>query len=113
VSLQLEQTAAFSEDLALRALWYVRQAGADVARRYQKAVDATLNLLTVQPDLGRKRHFQHPKLHGLRSLPVHPPFNKVLIFYRIDDNCLQAVRLIHGARDLQRRLLELPETEGD
>jgi plasmid stabilization system protein ParE len=112
MSLQLEQAASFREDLALRALWYVREAGTDVARRYQAAVDATLNLLAAQPDLGRKRHFQHPKLHGLRSLPVQRPFNKVLIFYRIDGDCLQAVRLIHGARDLPRRLLEPPESEG-
>src|SRR5205809_124799 len=97
--LPLEQAAYFREDFALRALWYVREAGAKVARRYQEAVDATLRLLCSQPELGRKRQFRHPRLQGLRSFPIQRPFHRLLIFYRLGDDVLQAVRLMHGARD--------------
>jgi plasmid stabilization system protein ParE len=74
MSLQLEQAADFREDFALRARWFVREAGGEVARRYQEAVDSTLRLLCAQPEMGRKRRFRHPLLQGLRSFPVQRPF---------------------------------------
>ena len=106
MSLNLLKADAFREDFTLQALWYVRQAGDEVARRFQKSVDSTLTLLCAQPGLGRARHFRHPKLQGLRSFAVGRPFHRLLIFYRADEGTLQAVRLMHGARDLARRLAE-------
>lgn len=108
MSLTLEKSDIFLEDFALEALWCVRAAGLDVARRYQEAVDATLQTLCREPGLGRIRHFRNPKLQGLRSLVVHRPFNTLIIFYRVNGNVVQAWRLMHGARDLPRRLVELP-----
>ena len=108
MSLALQKADAFLEDFALQALWYVRQAGDEVARRFQQAVESRLRLLCEQPGLGRLRGFNHSKLQGLRSFALERPFQKVLIFYREDGVTLQAVRLIHGARDLPRRLAEPP-----
>ena len=108
MSLALQKADAFLEDFALQALWYVRQAGDEVARRFQQAVESRLRLLCEQPGLGRLRRFNHSKLHGLRSFALERPFQQVLIFYREDGVTLQAVRLIHGARDLPRRLAEPP-----
>jgi plasmid stabilization system protein ParE len=108
VSLGLQKADAFREDFTMQALWYVRQAGDEVARRFQKAVDSTLSLLCEQPGIGRIRRFRHPKLQGLRSFPLKRPFHRLLIFYRANKLTLQAVRLMHGARDLPRRLAELP-----
>ena len=42
----LQKADDFLEDFALRALWYVREAGPDVARRFQESVDATLQQLS-------------------------------------------------------------------
>lgn len=53
MSLRLERAEAFLEDFTLQALWYVRQAGGNVARRFQETVDARLRLLCEQPGLGR------------------------------------------------------------
>ena len=106
MSLGLGKADAFREDFALPALHHVRQAGDEIARRFQKAVDSTLRRLCEQPGLGRARGFRHPKLQGLRSLAVERPFHPLLIFYRADEKALQAVRLLHGARDLPRRLAE-------
>ncbi|MBI3850156.1 MAG: type II toxin-antitoxin system RelE/ParE family toxin [Verrucomicrobia bacterium] len=111
MSLALERAADFQIDFALRALWYVREAGGEVARHYEEAVDSALRLLCIQPELGRKRRFRHPKLQGLRSFPVQKPFNRLIVSYRVGDEVLQAVRLMHGARDLPRRLAEPPATE--
>ena len=110
MSLGLQKADAFREDFTWQALWYVRQAGDEVARRFEKAVDSTLRLLCAQPGLGRARRFRHPKLQGLRSFAVERPFQRLLIFYRSDGETLQAVRLMHGARDLPRRLAEPPDS---
>src|SRR5690242_19055994 len=108
MSLPLERGEDIQEDFALPGVWYVRDAGGESARRNEAAMYAILNSLCAQPDLGRKRRFRHPKLQGLRSLPVRRPFHRLLIFYRVADDALQAVRLMHGARDLPRRLVEPP-----
>jgi toxin ParE1/3/4 len=87
--------------------WYVDKAGVEVAWRFQWALDKSLAQLSVRPDLGRPRHFRHPKLRGLRSCPVERPFENLLIFYRANE-VLDVVRLMHGARNLPRRLIEPP-----
>jgi toxin ParE1/3/4 len=99
----------FTADYENLFAWYVDQAGVEVAWRFQVALDVSLNKLSIRPDLGRPRHFRHPKLRGLRSFLVERPFNNLLIFYRANDEVLDAVRLMHGARNLPRRLLEAPE----
>ena len=113
MSLAVQKAEFFQQDFAIRFAWYVDEAGPDVARRFQLALDQSLNKLANRPDLGRPRHFRNPRLQGLRSLPVERPFNKILIFYHATSDSLHAVRLIHGARDLPRRLLEPPESEND
>jgi toxin ParE1/3/4 len=109
MNLALERAEFFIHDFELQAGWYVREANLEVARRYLQALDATLQLLRVQPGLGRTRHFRHPQLKGIRSFRVSPPFNRHLIFYRFDRSTLYAERVIHGMRDLPRRLLEPPD----
>ena len=75
MSLVLQKADDFREDFALQALWYVREAGAEVARRFQESVDATLRQLCLHPELGRARGFRHPKPQGLRSFSVERPFH--------------------------------------
>jgi toxin ParE1/3/4 len=108
MSLGLERSAWFIEDFEQQARWYVRRAGEPVATRYLAALDQSLELLTRHPGLGRKRRFRHPRLRGIRSYRVKPPFHKHLIFYWYGAAVLYAERVIHGARDLPRRLLEPP-----
>ena len=64
MSLASQKADAFLEDFALQALWYARQAGDEIARRFQQAVESRLRLLCEQPGLGRLRRFNHPKLQG-------------------------------------------------
>ena len=111
MSLAVHKAEFFKQDYAKQFAWYVDEAGPELARRFQAAVDQTLRKLAHQPDLGRPRRFRNPKLHGLRSTHVERPFNKILIFYRVSEEALGAVRLMHGARDLPRRLAEPPASE--
>ena len=116
MSLALHQSDYFWADLARRVDWYRDQASPDLAERFVDAVQETLQALTQTPALGRLRFTRltaWPELVGLRSWRVLPPFQRHLIFYRIDSENLLAERLIHGTRDLPRRLLQPPDEPSD
>jgi len=108
MSLAIKKARAFTADFADTFAWYLDRAGVGVAWRFQAALDRSLVRLSIRPDLGRPRHFRHRDLSGLRSFPVESPFGNLLIFYRANDEALDAVRLMHGARNLPRRLSESP-----
>ena len=91
------------QDLASQFGWYIENAGVEVAGRYLRAVDQTIQRLASYPDLGIRRHFQSPELAGIRSFQVARPFDKHLVFYQAGDQ-LSVERVMHGARDLPRRL---------
>jgi plasmid stabilization system protein ParE len=109
MSLALERAAWFTLDFERQARWYARHASELVAARYWAALKQTLELLARHPGLGRLRRFRHPNLRGLHSYRVEPPFHKHLIFYRHDETTLYAERVMHGARDLPRRLATPPK----
>ena len=111
MSLCFRRNPFFTADVQKEFAWYWDEAGEEVAWRFETAVERTLIAIARQPGLGRERRFRHPILRGLRSFRVEPPFNRLLIFYRIEGDCIEAWRLMHGARDLPRRLAEPPATE--
>jgi toxin ParE1/3/4 len=96
-------------DLNHQYRWYRDNAGEPVAGRFLTAFDATVQRLVQTPELGRPRRFRDPELAGLRSLGVKSPFAAHLIFYRSSDAGVSIERVMHGARDLPRRLAEPPE----
>ena len=104
MSLVARKSDYFLADLDLQFHWYEAEAGWEVGWRYLLAVDHAVGTLTERPDLGRVRHFVNPELSGLRSCPVAAPFDRHLIFYRYDSSYLDLLRVMHGARDLPRRL---------
>lgn len=104
----LHRAEDFNTDFDQQYRWYLEQAGQDLAERFLDAVLVTLRSLAGQPDLGRQRKFHHPALRDLRSFRVKPPFHRLLIFYRVTNDTLEAWRLMHGARDLSRRLVQRP-----
>lgn len=71
----------------------------------------TLHWLGKQPDLGRLCHFRSNKLANLRCFRMSGSFGKHLIFYRLEDDTLYIFRVLHGMRDMPRRLLDPPRAE--
>jgi toxin ParE1/3/4 len=108
VSLRLQQSDWFWADLTKQVDWYRDNASPEVAGRFVDAVEMTLKQLTRMPDLGRPRFIEWPELEGIRSFRVQHPFRRLLILYRFNHSTLFAERLIHGARDLPRRMRESP-----
>ena len=113
MSLLIRRSDWFIGDLEHYAAWYQSKASWEVAQRYLLAVSATLKRLADMPGLGRTTRFQVQALRDLRFYPVERPFEKHLLFYRHDESTLYIERVIHGARDLQRRLTQPSAVEDD
>lgn len=111
MNLVVHKSAFFHLDVTNQFGWYCEKVGEELSWRFFNAADSTLMKVAGQPDLGAIRRFRNPLLRGLRPIAVESPFDKFLIFYRMDEHTLEAWRLMHGARDLPRRLLEPPGFE--
>jgi plasmid stabilization system protein ParE len=108
MSLAVAKADDFRTDFAKYFLWYVREAGEEIAWRFEVSMEVALDRIAKLPDLGTRARFRNPILRDLCSFRVEPPFHKVLIFYRVRGETLEAWRLMHGSRNLSRRLLEPP-----
>ncbi len=113
MSLAIRQADWFIEDFDRQLRWYHKKAGATVAEGYLAAVQNTIEDLARQPELGRLRRFRHPLLQGMRSFRVGRPFHRHILFYRCEGDALIVERVMHGARNLPRRLLEPPTVGGE
>jgi toxin ParE1/3/4 len=88
-------------DILEQADWYAAQSGSRLARRWQKAVTSAVSLAASRPAAGTRCAFRSPLLEGTRRLRI-PGFPKHLLFYRFDDAEVFVLRVVHGARDLER-----------
>ena len=111
MSLPVDRSPGFRADLKEQAGWYIEQGGFGLAERYLTAVTETLARLARHPFSGRPRRFRDTELCGLRSVVVARPFDTHIVFYRVEGEVLQVVRVMHGARDLPRRLRQSPATD--
>lgn len=75
----------------------------DLSRRFLAAADATFADLFVTPGLGRVREFRAARLRGLRSWRIRG-FENWLVFYRVTEETIEVVRVLHGVRDVDATL---------
>jgi toxin ParE1/3/4 len=106
MSLRRDLSQRAKVDIAKRYKWYVKEAGSDIAERFYDAFLAGVSALELQPGLGLAEDFGEGRLRGLHFFVIDRPFNAHLIFYRYDSEVLWIVRVMHGARDLPRRLMQ-------
>jgi plasmid stabilization system protein ParE len=83
----------------------IEQKVPESADRVCDAIEGTFYLLARNPGIGIVRWPSHPALADIRMLVV-PRYHNYLVFYRDTPDAVQIVAVIHGKRDLPRRLLE-------
>lgn len=88
---------------ALGYFQYLHERDPDVARRFLKAIDHTVEGLAHQPMKGRLRRFRGRDLKNIRSWRVDG-FENYLIFYRATEERLEVLRIKHGAMDFPSAL---------
>jgi toxin ParE1/3/4 len=90
----------FVDDLT-EAYAYLAERNAVTADRLLDEVELVIQLLSAFPEIGRPREELRP---GVRSFRLRR-FRHVL-FYRLDQDRVVLLRLLHGARDVQPDLIE-------
>ena len=90
------------EDLDL--IWVgIASDNPEAADRVLEAAYGICKLLAEHPELGRRRQFGRGELSGIRSFVI-TDFPNYVIFYRVQAAGVQIVRVLHGARDLEKIL---------
>jgi toxin ParE1/3/4 len=80
---------------------YIGERNLDAAERFLVAAEETFLKLAEMPQMGRLREFSQPHLADIRSWPIRG-FENYLIFYRAMAIGIDVLRVIHGARDIDR-----------
>jgi toxin ParE1/3/4 len=84
---------------------YIGQDNLNAAERFLTAVEEALEKLAEMPGMGRRREFKKPELAGIRSWVVKG-FENYIVFYRQIEGGIEVLRVLHGARDVERVLEE-------
>ncbi len=64
------------------------------------AAEKTLVQLDNFPQSGKSSKFNHPDLLDIRQKAIRG-FEKYLIFYRLIEDGVEIIRIIHGSRDIE------------
>lgn len=79
---------------------YIARTSQDAAVRFFHAAQETFKQLAASPHLGGVVEFRNARLTGLRVWRIRG-FEKYLIFYRLFEQGIEIVRVLHGARDIE------------
>ncbi len=75
-----------------------------------RAAEETFQQLGNLPQMGKLCQFSHPKLTKIRQQRIKG-FKKYLIFYRLIDNGVEILRVIHGIRDIETILIDYYDSD--
>ena len=78
---------------------YIARDNLDAALRFYDAVDRTYRQIRQHPRRYPRFELDEPRLGELRKCAV-AGFRRYLVFYGIDGDAVEVIRVLHGARDL-------------
>jgi toxin ParE1/3/4 len=84
---------------ALDIALYIASDNPKAGEVFYSALEHACDQLARMPNMGKARTFRNSRLQDMRMFPV-PKFHKYLIFYRLIQEGIEVVRVVHGARDL-------------
>jgi toxin ParE1/3/4 len=86
------------EDLIEGARWICAD-NPDAARRFLDLAFETFGRLAEFPESGPLARLKNRRLVGVRFCVLPPPFNRWVIFYRIDQSEVEILRVIYGTQN--------------
>jgi plasmid stabilization system protein ParE len=95
--MQLVTRPQFYLDVVEEVEYLATKAGEETARRWQQALDHTIQAIRRQPGIGRPRPDLQPE--GIRSWRLER-FRRWLIFYTVREKSVVLLRVRYGAMDL-------------
>lgn len=91
-------TPRADEDLVVGAQW-IHADNPDAARRFLDAAFAAFDRLAKFPESGPLARLKNRRLAAVRFCVLPPPFNRWLIFYRIDNRGVEIIRVLYGTQN--------------
>lgn len=102
-------------DVDAHAGFIAENIGVERALHFDDMVFESLERLREMPFIGSERTYSNPLLAGLRLWFVKD-FEKYLIFYRVIDDAVQIVRILHSSQDTENIIsgdIDGDETDDD
>ena len=84
---------------------HIARDNVDAALRFYDALDRTYREIRDYPKRWPRYELDHPRLRDLRKRAV-VGYRNYLVFYRVDADMVEIVRVLHGARDIPALLVE-------
>jgi toxin ParE1/3/4 len=103
MTLRVHVSPAADRDLDEQAGYLAREASLDTALRFYDAAAATFERIAGMPGMGERWVSAQPRLADLRVCRIEG-FEKHLVFYQPTGDRIEIVRVLHGARDIDRAL---------
>ena len=95
---------AASDDLVRQFRYYLVTLNLpEVAFRFRTAVGQTIQSLQQRPLVGPRYRSNSPHLQYLRTWAV-TGFEAIRIYYRVDEDSIRVIRILHGKRDVKHIL---------
>jgi toxin ParE1/3/4 len=82
---------------------YIARDSVATAQRFLNAADEAFQQLAAMPSMGARKQVRNRRLAGLRQWSIHG-FERSLIYYRETAAGIEVIRVLHGARDIDRIL---------
>jgi toxin ParE1/3/4 len=78
---------------------FIGEENLDVGVHFLVAVEETIEFISKNPLVGSVREFKNPQIKNIRMMLVKG-FHNYQIFYTVEAETIEIVRVLHGARDL-------------
>jgi toxin ParE1/3/4 len=102
LKLRVDKTPAALADLREIGA-YIGEDNLRAELRFYDAAEDACDQLAEAPGLGVAYMPEHPVLADIRRWQI-PRFTNYLIFYRVMEDAVEIIRVLHGARDNERIL---------
>ena len=97
-----------TQDLRQQANYILVNGNARTAEQFLELAEATFAQLATIPGMGKVVRLVSSRMGEIRQWRIKD-FQDYLIFYRIQDDRVEVLRVLHGARDLEDILSNLDE----
>jgi len=78
---------------------FIAQDSIEAALRFYDAVNKTFQQIREHPTRWARYELDHPRLANVRKRAVGG-FRNYLVFYQIEADVVEVIRVLHGARDI-------------
>ncbi len=96
---RIDKTALAEQDLDNLAVYYLREAGIVVTRRFLRNAEHAFTHLANMPQMGALVGFTKPEQAGIRRWHIQG-FPRLLILYRANPDGIEVIRVVDAGRDI-------------